>query len=96
MAVQLFTSQPAAARELQNQISAAVGNIGFPGGLGANNAEIARGIMQNVDANAFDKHNQSGIVEVHAKFVATRNNETRAFELEIIWGNFGSLAQFFA
>lgn len=89
MAAQLFTSQPAAARELQNQISAAVGNIGFPGGLGANNnAEIAQGIMQNVDANAFDKHNQSGIVEVHAKFVATRNNETRAFGLEIIWGNF--------
>lgn len=82
-----FTSHTAAARELQNQISAAVGNVGFPAGLGANNPEIARGIMQNIDATAFDKHNQSGIVEVHANFVATRANNTRAFALEIIWGN---------
>lgn len=93
MTTQLFTSQPAAARELQSQISAAVGSIEFPGGLGADKVEIVQGIMQNVDANVFDKHNQSGIVQVRAEFIATRSDGTRAFKLHIIWGNLESLAQ---
>ncbi|KAK2760570.1 hypothetical protein CKAH01_05256 [Colletotrichum kahawae] len=85
MAQQQFQSQAQAARELQSQITTAIGRIGFPGGLGSTSTEVARGINQNIDANAFDKHNQSGIVEVHAEFIATKSDGAKAFELEVIW-----------
>ncbi|KAF4486428.1 hypothetical protein CGGC5_v005059 [Colletotrichum fructicola Nara gc5] len=47
-------------------------------------AQAAR-INKSIDASAFDKHNQSGIVEVHAHFVATKSDGAKAFELEVIW-----------
>ncbi|KAI8255404.1 hypothetical protein K4K53_008226 [Colletotrichum sp. SAR 10_77] len=86
MAQQQFQSQAQAARKLQSQITTAIGRIDFPGGLGTNSAEVARGISQNIDANAFDKHNQSGIVEVHAEFIAIKSDGAKAVELEVIWG----------
>lgn len=86
MAAALFTSQALAAQELQRQIAAFINATQFPAGLAASNNEIARGILQNLDANVFDKHNQMGIVEVHATFTATRGNGTPVFNLEIIWG----------
>ncbi|KAI8154403.1 hypothetical protein K4K49_003908 [Colletotrichum sp. SAR 10_70] len=86
MAQQQFQSQAQAARELQSQITTAIGRIDFPGGLGSASADVARGINQNIDASAFDKHNQSGIVEVQAEFIATKSDGAKAFELEVIWG----------
>ncbi|KAI8296082.1 hypothetical protein K4K56_008092 [Colletotrichum sp. SAR 10_98] len=82
MCPQQFKSQAQAARELQSQITAAVSRLSFPGGLGVGSAEVAKGINKSVDASAFDKHNQSGIVEVHAHFVATKSDGAKAFELE--------------
>ncbi|KAJ0275674.1 hypothetical protein COL940_008688 [Colletotrichum noveboracense] len=86
MSPQQFESQAQAARELQSQITTAVSRLSFPGGLGVGSAEVAKGIDKSVDASAFDKHNQSGIVEVHAHFVATKSDGAKAFELEVIWG----------
>ncbi|KAF4829819.1 hypothetical protein CGCSCA4_v014513 [Colletotrichum siamense] len=85
MSPQQFESQAQAARELQSQITTAVSRLSYPGGLGVGSAEVARGINKSIDASAFDKHNQSGIVEVHAHFVATKSDGAKAFELEVIW-----------
>lgn len=52
----------------------------------ARELQFARGINKSVDASALDKHNQSGIVEVHAHFVVTKSDGAKAFELEAIWG----------
>ncbi|KAI8306389.1 hypothetical protein K4K61_004573 [Colletotrichum sp. SAR11_59] len=86
MSPQQFESQAQAARELQSQITTAVSRLNFPGGLGVGSAEVAKTINKSIDASAFDKHNQSGIVEVHAYFIATKSDGAKAFELEVIWG----------
>ncbi|KAF3809595.1 hypothetical protein GCG54_00012881 [Colletotrichum gloeosporioides] len=85
MAQKQFESQAQAALELQSQITTAVGRLNFPGGLGSSSAEVAKGINQKIDAKAFHKHNQSGIVEAHAYFVATKSDGKQAFELKVIW-----------
>ncbi|CAM1504651.1 Fc.00g022420.m01.CDS01 [Cosmosporella sp. VM-42] len=84
---QQFQSQPAAAAELQAQVVAAIRQLNFPAGLGGDASRnlIATGIIQQIDAVAFDKHNQSGIVEVHAVFTAERSDGTMVFRLEVIW-----------
>ncbi|KAE9565957.1 hypothetical protein CGMCC3_g17860 [Colletotrichum fructicola] len=73
-------------RELQSQVSTAFDHLNFVGGLETRSPEVTEGINQNIDANVFDKHNQSGILEVHASFVATKSNGKEAVELKIIWG----------
>ncbi|KAF4814337.1 hypothetical protein CGCSCA5_v007766 [Colletotrichum siamense] len=85
MSPQQFESQAQAARELQSQITTAVSQLSYPGGLGVGSAEVAKSMNRSIDASAFDKHNQSGIVEVHAHFVATKSDGAKAFELEVIW-----------
>ncbi|KAI1171835.1 hypothetical protein F4777DRAFT_582557 [Nemania sp. FL0916] len=79
------TSLSAAARELQNIISTFVRKVDFPAGLGLTNAQVADAILANVDAVAFDRHNQDEkIVEVQAFFTG-QNATGQLFELLIIW-----------
>ncbi|RFU25069.1 hypothetical protein B7463_g11269, partial [Scytalidium lignicola] len=53
-------------------------------GISTAKPEILDGIRQNLDAGVFNKHNQTGIVEVRATFKAIRDSEL-LWELEIIW-----------
>lgn len=81
------SSQSDAAKKLQAAILAAIGRLTFPPGLGVGNAEIVSGIRQNLDAKAFDRHNQDlGVVEARATFNATTDNCCPVFNLIIIWG----------
>lgn len=81
------SSQSDAAKKLQAAILAAVGRLTFPPGLGVGNAEIVNGIRQNLDARAFDRHNQDlGVVEARATFNATTHDGCPVFNLIIIWG----------
>lgn len=81
-----FRSLADAAGELQAIIARFVPRVDFPGGLGLTDAQIAAAIVPNVDASAFDRHNQDDkIVEVHATFTAN-NAVGQLFELLIIWG----------
>ena len=77
---------------MQAIIKTFVSLVKFPTGLGVSNAQIAAAIMSNVDACAFDTHNNKGsrIVEVHATFTA-KNTAGKVFELLIIWGEFTSI-----
>lgn len=78
-----------AADKLQASILKAVNKISFPGGLGCSNSEIVNGIRQNLDASAFDRHNQDyGIVEARATFHAIKADGSTVFDLVIIWGMF--------
>ncbi|KAI1402793.1 hypothetical protein F4819DRAFT_453382 [Hypoxylon fuscum] len=71
------------ARLLQQKILAAVQKLDLPS-AGATKKELQDGIRQNLDAIAFDTHNQSGIVEARATFELNRETG-RLFQLEIIW-----------
>ncbi|KAI1826428.1 hypothetical protein F4861DRAFT_82608 [Xylaria intraflava] len=71
------------ARVLEQQILKAVQGLNLPS-AGAPQKELQDGIKQNLDAIAFDKHNQTGIVEVRSTFDLSRGTE-KIFLLEIIW-----------
>ncbi|KAI8635669.1 hypothetical protein F5Y19DRAFT_482863 [Xylariaceae sp. FL1651] len=71
------------AKLLQQKILEAVQGLGLPS-AGATQKELQDGIRQNLDATAFDKHNQEGIVEARATFELSRGSE-KLFVLEIIW-----------
>ncbi|KAI1370206.1 hypothetical protein F4677DRAFT_465959 [Hypoxylon crocopeplum] len=71
------------AQLLQQKILAAVQKLDLPS-AGASKKELQDGIKQNLDAIAFDKHNQSGIVEARATLELKRGSE-RLFQLDIIW-----------
>ncbi|KAI3317254.1 hypothetical protein HD806DRAFT_527237 [Xylariaceae sp. AK1471] len=71
------------AQLLQQQILKAVQGLTLPS-AGAPQKELQDGIRQNLDAIAFDKHNQEGIVEARATFELRRGSE-KLFVLEIIW-----------
>ncbi|KAJ8125891.1 hypothetical protein O1611_g7745 [Lasiodiplodia mahajangana] len=71
------------AKLLEQQILKAVQGLNLPS-AGAPQKELQDGIKQNLDAIAFDRHNQMGIVEARAAFELTRGSE-KLFLLEIIW-----------
>ncbi|RYO86766.1 hypothetical protein DL766_002886 [Monosporascus sp. MC13-8B] len=71
------------AQLLQQKILQAVQGLNLPS-AGATQTELQNGIRQNLDAVAFDKHNQTGIVEARATFELSRDSD-KLFELEIIW-----------
>ncbi|RYP69713.1 hypothetical protein DL769_005211 [Monosporascus sp. CRB-8-3] len=71
------------AQLLQQKILQAVQSLKLPP-AGATQTELQNGIKQNLDAIAFDKHNQTGIVEARATFELSRGSD-KLFELEIIW-----------
>ena len=75
------------AQLLEKEILQKIKEMRFPTS-GGSQVEIQDGIKQNLDAVAFDKHNQSGIVEARATFKVTREKDSpdKLFELEIIWG----------
>ncbi|RYP85962.1 hypothetical protein DL770_004975 [Monosporascus sp. CRB-9-2] len=72
-----------AAQLLQQKILQAVQSLNLPS-AGATQTELQNGIKQNLDAVAFDKHNQTGIVEARATFELSRGSD-KLVVLEIVW-----------
>ncbi|TEA17591.1 hypothetical protein C8034_v012262 [Colletotrichum sidae] len=83
-----FSSPAKAAAELKRQIDVAIREIAFPTGLGAaaSSKIVTDGIIHKIEAGSFDRHNQSGIVEVNADFTATRADGSQVFHLRVKWG----------
>ncbi|KAK4224212.1 hypothetical protein QBC38DRAFT_547824 [Podospora fimiseda] len=68
---------------LQKEILEKVKALNLPA-ASARKTEVLDRITQNLDASAFNNHNQEGIVEVKATFRAIQDSK-KLWELEIIW-----------